>query len=40
MNNDYQNYIVPIPQENYLGKMDIECIYCNAKHFSGEKVSN
>ena len=26
--------------ENYLGKMDVICIHCNAKHFIGEKVTH
>lgn len=25
--------------ENYLGKMNVECIHCKARHFEGEKVN-
>lgn len=26
--------------EFYIGPVDVYCIYCNAKHFAAEKVSN
>lgn len=26
--------------EDYLGPMNVQCVKCNAKHFTGEKVEN
>ena len=26
--------------EHYIGEMNVECVYCNAKHFSAERVAN
>lgn len=35
-----KNNISPIIEEHYIGRMNVLCTHCNAKHFDAERVSN
>ena len=34
------NTNTPIINRHYIGKMDVKCMHCNAKHFAAERVCN